>query len=108
VRFLSLSCETVGIHDACKPDAEPEPYNVLTPTRPSFSTFIDSEGQARAKALSNMIKQKRKEKAGKWAVPLPKVKAVGDNEVMKVMRTGKRQSTWLRLEEHAWPSPSLF
>ena len=28
----------------------------------------------RAKVLSNSIKQKRKEKAGKWEVPLPKVR----------------------------------
>jgi ribosome biogenesis protein NSA2 len=28
---------------------------------------------ARAKVLSNTIKQKRKEKAGKWEVPLAKV-----------------------------------
>ena len=28
----------------------------------------------RAKVLSNTVKQKRKEKAGKWEVPLPKVK----------------------------------
>jgi ribosome biogenesis protein NSA2 len=34
-----------------------------------------------------MIKQKRKEKAGKWEVPLPKVKAVGDSEVFKVVKT---------------------
>ena len=27
----------------------------------------------RAKVLSNTIKQKRKQKAGKWEVPLPKV-----------------------------------
>ena len=66
--------------------------SLIPPPSPAFSPH--SEGQARAKALSNMVKQKRKEKAGKWAVPLPKVKAVGDNEVMKVMRTGKRQSTW--------------
>ena len=26
---------------------------------------------------------------GKWTVPLPKVKAVGENEVFKVVRTGK-------------------
>ena len=31
-----------------------------------------SEQAARAKVLSNSIKQKRKEKAGKWEVPLPK------------------------------------
>jgi ribosome biogenesis protein NSA2 len=35
--------------------------------------LMDREGQSQAKALSNMIKQKRKEKAGKWTVPLPKV-----------------------------------
>lgn len=29
----------------------------------------------RAKVLSNTIKQKRKEKAGKWEVPLPKVRS---------------------------------
>ena len=31
--------------------------------------LLDREGQSRAKVLSNMIKQKRKEKAGKWEVP---------------------------------------
>ena len=30
----------------------------------------------RAKVLSNTIKQKRKQKAGKWEVPLPKVRAL--------------------------------
>lgn len=30
----------------------------------------------RAKVLSNTVKQKRKEKAGKWEVPLPKVQAL--------------------------------
>ena len=29
---------------------------------------------------------------GKWDVPLPKVKAVGENEVFKVVRTGKTRS----------------
>ena len=31
----------------------------------------------RAKVLSNTIKQKRKQKAGKWEVPLPKVSSAG-------------------------------
>ena len=34
--------------------------------------LLDRENQTRAKVLSNMIKQKRKEKAGKWDVPIPK------------------------------------
>ena len=31
-----------------------------------------------------MIKQKRKEKAGKWQVPIPKVKAMTEDEMFKV------------------------
>jgi len=50
---------------------------------------LDREGQQRAKILSNMIKQKRKEKAGKWNVPLPKVRGVAENEMFKVVKTGK-------------------
>jgi len=29
---------------------------------------------------------------GKWDVPLPKVKAVGEDEVFKVIKTGKSKS----------------
>ena len=44
-----------------------------------------------------MIKQKRKEKAGKWAVPIPKVKAMSENEMFQVVRTGKRKKKmWKR------------
>uniref|UniRef100_A0A8P0NPS1 Ribosome biogenesis protein NSA2 homolog n=1 Tax=Canis lupus familiaris TaxID=9615 RepID=A0A8P0NPS1_CANLF len=60
--------------------------------------LLDREGQSRAKVLSNMIKQKRKEKAGKWEVPLPKVRAQGETEVSKVIRTGKRKKkAWKRM-----------
>ena len=51
-----------------------------------------------AKVLSNTIKQKRKEKAGKWDVPIPKVRPVADEEMFKVMRTGsKKQKAWKRM-----------
>ncbi len=56
------------------------------------SYLLDRENQSRAKVLSNMIKQKRKEKAGKWQVPLPKVKGMDEAEVFKVQASGKRQS----------------
>uniref|UniRef100_A0A5F9CPX9 Ribosome biogenesis protein NSA2 homolog n=1 Tax=Oryctolagus cuniculus TaxID=9986 RepID=A0A5F9CPX9_RABIT len=60
--------------------------------------LLDREGQSRAKVLSNMIKQKRKEKVGKWEVPLPKVRAQGETEVLKVIRTGKRKKkAWKRM-----------
>jgi len=62
------------------------------------SYLLDREGVSRAKVLSNTIKQKRKEKAGKWAVPIPKVKPVADDEMFKIMRTGsKRQKAWKRV-----------
>ncbi|KAJ1657526.1 Ribosome biogenesis protein [Dispira simplex] len=60
--------------------------------------LLDREGQQRAKILSNMIKQKRKEKAGKWTVPLPKVRGIAEDEMFKVLKTGKRQSKqWKRM-----------
>lgn len=60
--------------------------------------LLDREGQSRAKVLSNMIKQKRKEKAGKWEVPIPKVKAQSEAEVFKVMKSGKtKRKGWKRM-----------
>jgi ribosome biogenesis protein NSA2 len=56
------------------------------------SYLLDRENQSRAKILSNMIKQKRKEKAGKWQVPIPKVKGMDEAEVFKVQASGKRGS----------------
>ena len=44
-----------------------------------------------------MVKQKRKEKAGKWSVPLPKVRAQSEADVFKVIQTGKRKKkAWKR------------
>ena len=48
--------------------------------------------------LSNSIKQKRKEKAGKWEVPLPKVRPVAEEEMFKVIKSGKRRKKeWKRM-----------
>ncbi|XP_055342996.1 ribosome biogenesis protein NSA2 homolog [Paramacrobiotus metropolitanus] len=60
--------------------------------------LLDRETQSRAKVLSNMIKQKRKEKAGKWTVPIPQVKAVSEAEVFKVLKSGKsKKKSWKRM-----------
>lgn len=60
--------------------------------------MLDRENQTRAKVLSNTIKQKRKEKAGKWDVPLPKVRGMSEAEVFKVVKTGKsRRKAWKRM-----------
>lgn len=60
--------------------------------------LLDREATQRAKVLSNTIKQKRKEKAGKWDVPLPKVRPVAEAEMFKVIRSGKRKTKqWKRM-----------
>lgn len=60
--------------------------------------LLEREQTERAKVLSNTIKQKRKEKAGKWEVPLPKVRPVAEEEMFKVLRTGKRKKKeWKRM-----------
>lgn len=63
---------------------------------PTF--LLDREGQKDAKALSTAIKQKRKDKAAKYAVPLPKVRGIAEDEMFKVMRTGKsKKKSWKRM-----------
>jgi ribosomal protein S8E len=60
--------------------------------------LLDREGQRDAKALSTALKQKRKDKAAKYAVPLPKVRGIAEEEMFKVMRTGKNKSkSWKRM-----------
>lgn len=60
--------------------------------------LLDREEVSRAKILSNTVKQKRKEKAGKWTVPIPKVKPVADDEMFRQMRSGKRmKKNWKRM-----------
>lgn len=60
--------------------------------------LLDRGVTQRSKVLSNMIKEKRKEKAGKWQVPLPKVQGVPEADIFKVIRTGKRKTKqWKRM-----------
>jgi ribosome biogenesis protein NSA2 len=60
--------------------------------------LLDREEVSRSKVLSNMVKQKRKEKAGKWKVPIDKVKPMTEEEMFRVIRTGKRRrKVWKRL-----------
>lgn len=68
------------------------------PKGPEPSFLLERQNQQRSKTLTNMIKQKRKEKAGKWDVPLPKVKAVSEAEMFKVVRSGKsKRKAWKRM-----------
>lgn len=78
--------------DASRVDKDQAPDGAV----PAY--LLDREAQTRSKVLSNTLKQKRKEKAGKWAVPLPKVRPVAEDEMFKVIKTGKRQKKqWKRM-----------
>jgi len=60
--------------------------------------LLDRSGISSAKVLSNSIKQKKKEKAGKWAVPLPKVRGISEDEMFRAIKTGKRKAKeWKRM-----------
>lgn len=55
-------------------------------------------GPSEAKILSNLVKEKRKEKAGKWTVPVPAVKGIAEADIFQVVKTGKRkQKSWKRM-----------
>ena len=86
--------KTLKMHE--KKDVKEKSKPITDGAVPAY--LLDREGQNNAKVLSNMIKQKRKEKAGKWSVPLPKVKGIAEDEVFKVIKTGKRQTKqWKRM-----------
>ena len=82
--------KTIKMHDERNNKHAADDKPVQEGAVPTY--LLDRENQTRAKVLSNMIKQKRKEKAGKWTVPLPKVKGIDEAEVFKVVKSGQRKS----------------
>ena len=79
-------------------------------TSDELAQYLLDRGQpSNAKALSSAIKNKRKEAAVKFSVPLPKVKGISEEEMFKVVKTGKKTakkgwyvgnqtSQWMRLD----------
>ncbi|KAF2151341.1 ribosome biogenesis protein n [Myriangium duriaei CBS 260.36] len=67
-------------------------------TTPLPSYLLDRTDQNNAKALSSAIKNKRNEKAARFSVPLPKVKGISEEEMFKVVKTGKKtaKKSWKR------------
>lgn len=84
---------------------EQEEKNVKSaaPDEPSQTPLpqylLDRSQATNAKALSSAIKDKRAEKAAKFAVPLPKVKGISEEEMFKVVNTGKKthKKSWKRM-----------
>ena len=60
--------KALRMHEECQRKTK-DSQNVPEGAVPAY--LLDWEGESWAKVLSNMVKQKRKEKAGKWDVPLP-------------------------------------
>ena len=64
---------------------------------PTF--LLDRSNPSSAKALSSAIKNKRAEKAAQFSVPLPRVKGISEEEMFKVVHTGKKshKKAWKRM-----------
>ncbi|KDN43418.1 ribosomal protein S8e [Tilletiaria anomala UBC 951] len=76
-----------------KQSTAPEDPNTALPTY-----LLDRENQKDAKALSSAVKERRKDKAARFAVPLPQVRGIAEDEAFKVMKTGKRKGkAWKRM-----------
>jgi ribosome biogenesis protein NSA2 len=77
----------------------------ITQSEPTPSTdgavptyLLDRAQEKTAKQLSSMVKQKRKEAAARFSVPLPKVRGMAEEEVFKVLKTGKSKGkSWKRV-----------
>lgn len=71
-----------------EPSSTPLPQYLLDRTQPTS-----------AKALSSAIKNKRAEKAAKFKVPLPRVRGIAEEEMFKVVKTGKKTAKkgWKRM-----------
>lgn len=59
-------------------------------SQPLPNYLLDRSQATNAKSLSSAIKNKRTEKAAKFAVPLPKVRGISEEEMFKVVKTGKK------------------
>lgn len=84
-------------HDERKVKAAPTNANANREALPSY--LLDREEQNQAKVLSSALKQRRKDKAAKFAVPLPKVRGISEEEAFRVIKTGKKtqKKGWKRM-----------
>ncbi|KAE9583097.1 Ribosome biogenesis protein nsa2 [Colletotrichum fructicola] len=73
--------------------------NEKEPSEPMPAYLLDRNNPENAKAISSQIKNKRAEKAARFAVPLPKVRGISEEEMFKVVGTGKKthQKQWKRM-----------
>lgn len=93
--------EKIQMKKSIKAHEERDIKQASTSSDPSTALptyLLDREGQKDAKALSSAVKEKRKDKAARYAVPLPQVRGIAEDEAFKVMKTGKRKGKgWKRM-----------
>ena len=88
--------KTIAMHAARDQKRKAADADVGKNAVPAY--LLERQQSDRAKVLSNTVKQKRKEKAGRWEVPLPKVKPMAQDEAFRVLRSGKRKAkAWKRM-----------
>lgn len=86
--------KTIKMHE--EKDAEVKVKKDNDTALPTY--LLDRDETNRSKILSNTIKQKRKEKAGKWQVPIAKVKPMTEDEMFGIVKSGKRRrKQWKRI-----------
>lgn len=80
--------KTVKSAAPAEPSSTPKPEYLLERNQPTA-----------AKALSSAIKNKRNEKAARFSVPLPRVRGIAEEEMFKVVKTGKKTAKkgWKRM-----------
>lgn len=61
--------------------------------------LLDRSNATNAKALSSAVKDRRNEKAAKFSVPIPTVRGISEEEMFKVVTTGKKtkKKAWKRV-----------
>ncbi len=91
--LTTLDCCRIAMHQERKnKHVEEQPEKGAVPTY-----LVERERARRAKVLSNTLKQKKKQRAGKWDVPLPKVRPISEFEMFGVVKTGNKRSKYRRL-----------
>ena len=72
------------------------------------SYLLDRKEKVSGKALSQQVKQKVKDKAAKFNVPIPKVRMQSENEVFREVKSGKRGKSWKRMVTKVTGGGHLF
>ncbi|KAI1426433.1 ribosome biogenesis protein nsa2 [Xylaria sp. FL1777] len=68
------------------------------PSQPLPSYLLDRNNPQQAKQLSSAIKNRRSEKSARYSVPIPKVSGISEEDMFKVVATGKRKNKgWKRM-----------